>query len=98
MLSTQDSLVHQNGAFGGIRISDTIGNTGNAGANIFTGNYGLIIVHSSSTLSANTSTNILNLTGYSLTAGTYGGIHSTVQLSGGDITVYNYPKREVDSI
>lgn len=92
MTSVQDLLASQNGLFGADHIADSVGNTGTGPANIHTGLYGFMVVHEQSTLSANsTGLNITNLTGVSLSAGTYAGLYPAVQLSGGDITMYKVP-------
>lgn len=99
-LSVQDILAQQNGLYGGTHISDSVGNTGwdtglaPPGENVFTGNFNWLEVHTTSTLTAESVTNVAGLTGVPLTPGKYGGHHTKIQLSGGDITVYNAPYSE----
>lgn len=91
MSSVQDSLAAANGMFGGIRVSDAIGNTGADGSAIQDGPFGLIIVQSDSTFSPFTTGNVENFTGYSLGAGVYGGLFTSLELSGGDVIAYKAP-------
>ena len=91
MHSTQDSLAHANGVFGGIRISDAIGNTGADGSAVIEGPFGLIDVLAPSTFSAFTTGNIQNFTGYMLSGDMYGGRFTSLELSGGDVIAYRFP-------
>lgn len=100
-VSPQDLLATEHGTFGGDRISSTIGNTGWVGTgalraspdqNVFTGNYRSLEVFSASTLTDETVSNINGITGFSLAAGTYRGIFSKIQLSGGDILAHLGPR------
>lgn len=91
MYSTQEAITHANGTFGGIRISEAIGNTGSDGSAIQDGPFGLIHVHAPSTFSAFTTGNVENFTGYALSGDMYGGRFISLELSGGDVTAYRYP-------
>lgn len=90
MTSPQDSLNHQNGIYGGVHISSAAGNLDTP----YTGAFGRLEVHTAATLRPSTISNIENITGIALPAGTYLGIHDVIEVSGGALTAYRYPRNE----
>ena len=93
-MSPQEILLLSVGGFGGIRIGDDIGNTANDGSEVNIGPFGLLRVHAADTvLSAQTTGNLTNITGWPLAVGDYGGYFDSVEVSGGDITAYKIPTR-----